>query len=121
MIRRTLTAAIAVAVLMLSALALDSDAQSCSYADAQIPGVCEIVDYPDLGGTVHGVSTVVDIFAEPVDPFVNIDDPTPTPAVPVAVPPLAVTGSESAVLGYVGTGLIAFGALALGGRRKFFE
>ena len=34
---------------------------------------------------------------------------------------LAVTGSESAVLGYVGTSLIAFGAVALGSRRKFFQ
>ncbi len=34
---------------------------------------------------------------------------------------LAVTGSEAQVLGYVGTGLIAFGAVALGSRRKFFQ
>ena len=34
---------------------------------------------------------------------------------------LAHTGSESTVLGYVGTGLIAFGAVALGSRRKFFQ
>lgn len=34
---------------------------------------------------------------------------------------LAHTGSESAVLGYVGAGLIAFGAVALGTRRKFFQ
>jgi len=34
---------------------------------------------------------------------------------------LAHTGSESAVLGYVGAGLIAFGAVALGSRRKFFQ
>jgi hypothetical protein len=32
-----------------------------------------------------------------------------------------VTGSESTVLGYVGTGLIAFGAVAMGSRRKFFQ
>jgi LPXTG-motif cell wall-anchored protein len=34
---------------------------------------------------------------------------------------LAVTGSESAVLAYAGAGLIAFGAVALGSRRKFFQ
>jgi len=34
---------------------------------------------------------------------------------------LAHTGGESAVLGYLGTGLVAFGAVALGSRRKFFQ
>lgn len=34
---------------------------------------------------------------------------------------LAYTGSESTVIAYVGTGLIAFGAVALGSRRKFFQ
>ncbi|MEM7093182.1 MAG: LPXTG cell wall anchor domain-containing protein [Actinomycetota bacterium] len=34
---------------------------------------------------------------------------------------LAHTGSESTVIAYVGTGLIAFGAVALGSRRKFFQ
>lgn len=37
-----------------------------------------------------------------------------------ATAPLAHTGSESAVLGYAGLGLVAFGAVALGSRRKFF-
>ena len=34
---------------------------------------------------------------------------------------LAQTGSESAVLAYAGAGLIAFGAVALGSRRRFFQ
>ena len=34
---------------------------------------------------------------------------------------LAHTGSESTVIAYVGTGMIAFGAVALGSRRKFFQ
>ena len=34
---------------------------------------------------------------------------------------LAHTGGESAVLAYAGAGLIAFGAVALGSRRKFFQ
>ena len=34
---------------------------------------------------------------------------------------LAHTGSEAAVLAYAGAGLIAFGAVALGSRRKFFQ
>ena len=34
---------------------------------------------------------------------------------------LAHTGSESTVLAYAGAGLIAFGAVALGSRRKFFQ
>ena len=34
---------------------------------------------------------------------------------------LAVTGSEATVLAYAGVGFIAFGAVALGSRRKFFQ
>ena len=34
---------------------------------------------------------------------------------------LALTGSESTVLAYFGAGAIAFGAVALGSRRKFFQ
>jgi len=34
---------------------------------------------------------------------------------------LAHTGSSADVLGYVGAGLVAFGAVALGSRRKFFQ
>ena len=34
---------------------------------------------------------------------------------------LAHTGSESAAIAYVGAGLVAFGAVALGSRRKFFQ
>lgn len=34
---------------------------------------------------------------------------------------LAHTGSESTAIAYVGTGMIAFGAVALGSRRKFFQ
>ena len=46
------------------------------------------------------------------------------PAAPAAsdgVAGLAQTGSESAVLAYAGAGLIAFGAVALGSRRRFFQ
>lgn len=42
-----------------------------------------------------------------------------TPATPAIDPPeIAFTGSESTTLAYMGTGLIAFGALALGTRRR---
>lgn len=58
--------------------------------------------------------------------------PNPTPSVPLATvtasaqvvpvspPQIAFTGAESGVLGYVGAGLVAFGAVVLGSRRKFF-
>lgn len=41
--------------------------------------------------------------------------------VAVPVPDLAQTGSETSILGYLGSGLIAFGAVALGGRRKLLR
>lgn len=52
--------------------------------------------------------------------------PTPTPtAAPTTdvpqQPPLAFTGAETSVLGYLGAGLIAFGAVALGARRRWFD
>lgn len=35
--------------------------------------------------------------------------------------PLAATGTDAQVLGYLGTGLIAFGAVAMGSRRRFLQ
>ena len=35
--------------------------------------------------------------------------------------PLAATGTDSQVLAYLGTGLIAFGAMAMGSRRRFLQ
>jgi len=36
-------------------------------------------------------------------------------------PGLAVTGSNSHILGFVATGLIALGAVAMGSRRQFLQ
>jgi LPXTG-motif cell wall-anchored protein len=110
MIRKMLTATTVVAALLLSVLSLgslsaDATISSCGY-DAYISsaGCAPSVPYPG--------------------PFTNMpgDSPgTPLNPVAVAVSDLADTGSESAVLVYAGTGLIAFGAVALGSRRKFFQ
>ncbi len=45
---------------------------------------------------------------------------TPAATSPVTAPDLAHSGSEIVVLGYLGTGLLAFGAVALGVRRGGF-
>ena len=127
MTRKMLTASIAVIALLFSVLALNTQsataqgAPTCPYSAAIAGNVCaDALAYPG--------------------PFTNV------PAVPgavygwgglsvaAAVPGadgaaagtgggggLAVTGSEATVLGYVGTGLIAFGAVSLGSRRRFFQ
>ena len=63
-------------------------------------------------------------FAEGSDgPSADTIPPTPTPApaaeqTDAAAPQLAFTGAESDVLAYVGSGLIAFGAIALAVHRR---
>lgn len=101
-----------------------------------VPGICP----PGTTGPSFGVCTPGGVVTPP--PVVN------PPVPPVVVPPvqpiacatsdcgfsgpvaakkkaapvaLAVTGNESSMLGYIATGLIAVGALALGSRRKFLQ
>lgn len=135
MTRKILTAAIAVTALLVSVLALNAtnaDAvPTCPY-DAAVAGVCgPILTYPGPF-TNHPPCDSYPYFANVRcgGPYGFGTPPTPTYTPPTAVPAggtgggspgLAVTGSESTVLGYVGTGLIAFGAVALGSRRKFFQ
>ena len=105
MIRKMLTATTVVAALLLSVLSLGSLSADATISSCGYDAVCApSVPYPG--------------------PFTNMpeDSPgTPLNPVAVAVSDLADTGSESAVLVYAGTGLIAFGAVALGSRRKFFQ
>ena len=129
MFRKTLTAAVVVAAMLLSVLSLGGATES---ADAQGAPTC---------GYEYAVSlTCADALAYP-GPFTNMPTAPGGPygwgtlnpvagaattdggaaAAGGAAGGLAHTGSESNVLGYVGTGLIAFGAVALGSRRKFFQ
>ena len=126
MIRKMLVVAIAIVALMASALALNaSDASAhdaCTYSHVIVPGndCAPAIPYP---GPFTNMPSVPD------GPYgfwgVNAVAAAPVAAAPVAATGtgggLAVTGSESTVLGYVGTGLIAFGAVAMGSRRKFFQ
>jgi len=99
------------------------------------------------GGVVLDTFEVNAPVAAPVDPTatVVVVNPNPTPVVvnPVATaapatvvpannfgfngqgvpttPALAVTGTDTGVLGFIATGLIALGAVAMGSRRKFLQ
>ena len=120
MTRKIFTASMVVAALLLSVMSfggLTADAQgkaTCGYNEtncadaAKYPG--PFTNMPAVPAGPYGMSTT-------------------SPAAAVATPAaaagtgggLAQTGSESAVLAYAGAGLIAFGAVALGSRRKFFQ
>ena len=120
MFRKMITAAVAVAALLLSTLALNASAQDgCSYYNATATSACaEALPLPDFGPQSFAALAPAGVV------FPAGTDVTATAA--VAAPAgggagLAVTGSESTVLGYVGTGLIAFGAVAMGSRRKFLQ
>jgi LPXTG-motif cell wall-anchored protein len=125
MTRKIFTASMVVAALLLSVMSfggLTADAQgkaTCGYHDtdtvcadaAKYPG--PFTNMPSTPGGPYGFGTSSPAAA----------------AAPAAAPAaaagtgggLAQTGSESAVLAYAGAGLIAFGAVALGSRRKFFQ
>ena len=126
MIRKLLLSATSVAALMIGVLAAPASAQTVT--PTPTPFTCNVVDYngciayPDGGfGDANAATTPT---------------PTPTPApfptattVPVETDvtatataggeaSIAFTGSESRVLGYVGAGLIGFGAVALATARR---
>ena len=123
MIRKMLAAAVAVAALLVGVLSLNmgtADAnQNCSYYFTT-PGITcnDIYVYPGPF-TNHP--------AAPVGPYgwgsLNVVASAPAGGTGGgdAGAALAHTGSESTVIAYVGTGMIAFGAVALGSRRKFFQ
>lgn len=123
MIRKMLTAVLAAVALLFSVLALNAEAgPTCPYS---------LVISDD--------AACADAAAYP-GPFTNVPDGPSAPygwgavnAAPAAgaadaggtgggdATGLVQTGSESTVLAYVGTGLVAFGAVAVGSRRKFFQ
>lgn len=130
MIRKMLTATTVIAALLLSVMSLGG-----LTADAQGSPTCGYDDF------VSGDVTCADAVAYP-GPFTNMPttpggpygwgslNPVAGAGAAVAAPAaaaggtgggLAHTGGESAVLVYAGAGLIAFGAVALGSRRKFFQ
>ena len=123
MTRKMLTASMVVAALILSVMSFGS-----LTADAQGVSIC---GYPSASGVVCAAQVAypgpfTNMPAVPAGPY---GMGTTSPAAAVAAPAaaagtgggLAQTGSESAVLAYAGAGLIAFGAVALGSRRKFFQ
>ena len=124
MIRKTLTATLVVAAMMLSVLGLTNtaDAQLCDY-DAFIAGnvfCADAVAYPGpftnmptTPGGPYGWGSL--------NPVATADAAAAAAATGGTGGGLAHTGAESAVLVYAGAGLIAFGAVALGSRRKFFQ
>ena len=138
MTRKTLTAALVVAAMLLSVLSLGGLTETAEAHDHH-DGSGTLCDY-DL--FVLGLIDCADAIAYP-GPFSNMPT-TPggpygwgslNPSVPASTAGgsgggattggtgggLAHTGGESAVLAYAGAGLIAFGAVALGSRRKFFQ
>ena len=132
MTRKMLTATLVVAALLLSVLSLsglttsDAEAQGealCPYNQAiyvcapavAYPG--PFTNMPAAPTGPYGWGSLTPVAGVPADADAGATDGATTDA----GGGLAHTGSESAVLGYVGTGLIAFGAVALGSRRKFFQ
>ena len=137
MTRKMLTATLLVAAMLLSVLSLGGFTNTAQADDYSV-GAGALCGYDAF---VAGAVTCADAIAYP-GPFTNM--PT-TPGGPYGwgtLQPaytadaaaaaattaaggtgggLAVTGNESAVLAYAGAGLIAFGAVALGSRRKFFQ
>lgn len=126
MTRKMLTASMVVAALLLSVMSfggLTADAQgkpTCSY-DAQIADAVTCAPAVGYPGPFTNMPTT------PGGPY-GWGTTNPAAGAPAAAPAaagtgggLAHTGSESAVLAYAGAGLIAFGAVALGSRRKFFQ
>ena len=131
MTRKMLTATMVVAAMLLSVLSLgglteSAEAQGrplCSY-DAFIAEIVDCADAVAYPGPFSNMPTT------PSGPYGwGSLNPVAGAGAAVAAPAagggtgggLAHTGGESAVLAYAGAGLIAFGAVALGSRRKFFQ
>jgi LPXTG-motif cell wall-anchored protein len=121
MTRKMLTASMVVAALLLSVMSfggLTADAQGEPTCTSEA-ACAKAVAYP---------GPFTNMPAVPAGPY-GMGTTSPAATAAVAAPAaaagtgggLAQTGSESAVLAYAGAGLIAFGAVALGSRRKFFQ
>lgn len=82
---------------------------------------CRSIPLVTGDATAAAESVVVCDQATPVTPVTITSAPASSvPAGPTA-DQLAFTGAESTVLAYFGAGAVAFGALALGTRRRFFN
>ena len=123
MTRKMLTASMVVAAVLLSVMSFGG-----LTADAQGSATCTYEEY--IAGSVTCAPAVAypgpytNMPTTPGGPYgLGTTSPVAGAAAPVAATGggLAQTGSESAVLAYAGAGLIAFGAVALGSRRKFFQ
>lgn len=126
MIRKMLAASVAVMTMFFGVLALNAGAQgvdnsnTCGYYLGNPAGCADAVAYTGPF-TNHP--------AAPTGPYgwgsLNVVASAPAAAAGTgggnAAAALAHTGSESTAIAYVGTGMIAFGAVALGSRRKFFQ
>lgn len=123
MIRKMLTTAIVLFALVFGTLPLQASAQTSGCTDsygAAITCTGSDLEYPTggLGGAAKATPT-------------PRPRATPTPNIPEATTnatggsrgdaTIAFTGSESAVLGYVGAGLIGFGALTVVAARRKSE
>ena len=116
-------AAMLLSVLSFSGMTNPADAQgrpTCPYSDAIVDGRCaDALAYP---------GPFTNMPSAPAGPY-GWGSLNPVAGAGAAAAPaaggtgggLAHTGSETTVYGYLGAGLIAFGAVALGSRRKFFQ
>jgi hypothetical protein len=94
--------------LVLSVLSVNADAQTCRYNDT-IVGCTQT----DAGNTA-----IARAFASQGSPTAQATTTTGATGGSNDTNVIAFTGAESSVLGYIGAGLIGFGAVALGVRRK---
>lgn len=127
MIRKTLAAFIAATTLVLGVFATTAS------ADGHVPSICTYdlaaAGWP-CGDTLAYPGAFTNMPPAPTGPYgwgvLNIaaapaGDAAGGGATGGTGGGLAHTGGESAVAAYIGTGLVAFGAVALGSRRKFFQ
>jgi len=118
MIRKVLAATVAITALFFGALSLSADANiTCAYSFANTTDCADAVAYPGPFSNHPPAPTgpygwgSLNIVAGSADGTGGGD----------AGGGLAHTGSDADVLAYMGVGLVAFGAVALGSRRKFFQ
>lgn len=118
MIRKLLTATAVVFALLFGVMAQDADAQQRCHVDdvkcaAAVPYAGGFDNHPKAPNTGGNFAAVAPSTAAPA--------PAAGTGGGDSSAPLAVTGTETRVLTYFGTGLIAFGAAAAGTRRRLFK
>lgn len=139
MFRKFLAVTVAATALFLGVFSANADAKGCTYYNVVVAknvNCADPVDYPSTfegvlndDGTLKGAKpdsgpygwNLMHLEAGPVGGAAGDTAAAVGTGGGDAAAPLVHTGSEAAVLGYVGTGLVAFGAVAMGTRRKFFQ